>query len=230
MIEQAGYGINGTVTDAETGFPVAATIFVNDFYPCYNDPVVGDYYKYLLPGDYTFTAIANGYEPMTQTVTVTGNESAVLDFSLTPQDGHYAYRVLACRIPTANFDDEARTYAALGEPDFQNYSLGRSGWIILDMQSDIPDGPGDEITVHEGDNDPEGYACHVATSMDGPWHLAGNGTGTASFDLAASGLLTARYIRITDDGDGPVSGDNAGFDLDAVEIPMQPEVIYLLID
>jgi hypothetical protein len=209
---------------------VAATIFVDDFYPCYNDPVIGDYLKYLLPGSYTVKAVANGYQTMTQTVTVIANQNTVLDFALAPEYSHFAYRVLACRIPTANFEDEARTCAALGEPDFQNYSLGRSGWIILDMQSDIPDGPGNEITVHEGDIEPEGYACYVATSMDGPWHLLGNGTGTASFDLAASGLTTARYIRITDDGDGPVSGDNAGFDLDAVEIPLQPEVIYLLVD
>jgi len=230
MIEHAGYGIGGTVSDAETGFPVAATIFIDDFYPCYNDPVIGDYHKYLLPGNYTVKAVANGYQTMTQTVTVTENQQTTLDFSLAPEYSHFAYRTPACRIPTANFYDEARTCAALGEPDYQNYSLGRSGWIILDMQSDIPDGPGNEITVHEGDSDPEGYACYVATSLDGPWHLAGNGTGTASFDLAASGLTTARYIRIIDDGDGPVSGDNAGFDLDAVEVPLQPQVIYLLVD
>jgi hypothetical protein len=230
MIDYAGYGLNGTVIDANLGIPVAATIFVDDYYPCYSDPVIGDYHKYLLAGEYEVTAVANGYQPMTQTVNVLEGESNVLNFSLEHEYNQFAYRVLACRIPSANFEDEGRTYAALWEPDGISYSLGRSGWIILDMQQEMHDGPGNEIMVHEGGSDPESYGCYVSASMDGPWSLAGNGTGTASFNLGASGLNTARYIRIEDDGDGPVSGDNAGFDLDAVEIPEQPEIVYLLID
>jgi hypothetical protein len=230
MIEYAGYGLSGSVTDANLGIPVAATIFVDDYFPCYSDPVIGDYHKYLLAGTYSVTAVANGYQPMTQTVTVTENDNTTLNFSLQQEYNQFACRVLACRIPTSNFEDEGMTYAALWAPDGENYSLGRSGWIILDMQDEILNGPGNEITVHEGDSDPEGYACYASISMDGPWSLVGNGTGTATFDLGASGLITARYIRLEDDGDGPVSGDNAGFDLDAVEVPEQPQVIYLVLD
>jgi predicted deacylase len=230
MLEYAGYGISGTVTDANLGIPVAATIYVNDYVPCYSDPVIGDYHKYLLAGEYTVTAVANGYQPMTQTVTVAENETSTLDFSLEQHYNQFAYRVIGCRRPIANFEDEARTSAALWAPDSVNYSLGRFGWIILDMQDEILDGPGNEITVYEGDSDPEGYACFAAEEMDGPWQLVGNGTGTTTFNLGASGLTTARYIRIEDDGDGLIYGDNAGFDLDAVEIPEQPEIIYLVMN
>jgi hypothetical protein len=230
MIEYAGYGISGTIADAGTGEPVAAAIFINDFYPCYSDPIVGDYHKYLLDGTYSVTAVANGYQPMTQTVEITENGNISLDFSLQAEYNHNAYRVIASYLQYSNFADESMTYAALGEPDGFNYSLGKSGWIILDMQFDIIDGFGDDITIHEGDGDPEGFACYAASGMDGPWKFLGNGIGTTSFDFAPAGITQARYIRIVDDGDGPIYGDNTGFDLDAIVVPEQLQIIYLVID
>ena len=44
MIKNAGYGISGTITDSITGMPVEASIFVNNFFPVYTDPAVGDYH------------------------------------------------------------------------------------------------------------------------------------------------------------------------------------------
>jgi hypothetical protein len=230
MIEYAGYGLGGTVTDAGSGEAVAAMIFVNDFYPSYTDPVNGDYHKYLIEGTYQVRAVANGYQSQTQTATVFSAGYTSLDFSLQPEYSHFAYRVIACQVTNENFADEALTYASLGVPDGINYSLGKWGWIILDMQEDIIDGPADEIIVHEGGTDPEGYTCYASESMDGPWILLGGGTGTSAFDFSQSGLTEARYIKISDGGAGPVSGDNAGFDLDAVQVPEQPQVIFLVAD
>lgn len=230
MIEYAGYGLRGTVSDAGTGEPVEAAIYVNDFYPTYTDPENGDYHKYLLAGSYQVTAVANGYQPMTQIATVITNDFTGLDFSLQPAYAHFAYRVIACELPYENFADESLTYAALREPDGINYSLGKWGWVILDMQQEIINGPADEIVVHEGGSDPESYSCYASESMDGPWTLLGGGTGTSSFDFSPAGLTAARFIKITDGGAGPVSGDNAGFDLDAVEVTEQPQVIYLAPD
>jgi len=230
MIRYAGYGVSGTITDAVTGFPVAATIYADDFYPSYSDPVIGDYHKYLLAGTYTVTAVANGYQPVTQDVVISSNTSTELNFVLQPDYSHYAYRVIACGIPDTNFGDEARTSASLRPPDGLNYSLGKWGWIILDMQEMIHDGPGSEIIVHEGDADPEGFACYAAVGMDGPWHHVGNGTGTATFDFSLHGITEARFIKIEDDGVGTIWGDNAGYDLDAIEVPEQPQVIFLAMD
>ena len=186
MIEYSGFGINGTITDASTGQPLAATIFTDEYYPCYSDPVIGDYHKYLMAGTYSVKAVANGYQPATQTVEVTENNATTLNFALQPEYNHYAYRVIACQVPGTNFADEARTSASLWEPDGINYSLGRSGWIILDMQNEIQDGPGNEIIVHEGGSDPEGFACYASPGMDGPWTLLANGTGTSAFDFSSA--------------------------------------------
>ncbi|MBP6872365.1 MAG: T9SS type A sorting domain-containing protein [Bacteroidales bacterium] len=230
VIDQAGNGLHGTVTDAETGYPVSAAIFVDNGYPCYSDPVIGDYHKFLLPGTYTVKITANGYAPETTEVLIDNTGSTVLNFSLQPADEVHAWRVIACQIPASNFSDEAFTAAAIGPPDNVNYSLGHLGWIILDMGRIVFDGPGDEIIIYEGDNGPEGFTCHFSDNMDGPWQLAGSGTGTSAFDFLAGGIAGARYIRITDDGAGQVSGDNAGFDLDAIEAPAQPELIFVTMD
>jgi hypothetical protein len=231
LIEHSGYGIKGMVTDALTGDPVPALIWVDDFYPAYNDPVIGDYHKYLTEGTYNVTVTANGYEPQTQNnVNVSDEDVTTVNFALQPGGGSYAWRVSLCAIPDNNHDDEGLTPASLGEPDGIRYSLGKDGVIVLDMFSDVLDGPGYELKVYEGDSDAEGFTCFAGPSMDGPWTYLGAGTGTTSFDFSEAALLQARYVRIVDDGNGAASGDNAGFDLDAVEALEQPQVVYLLMD
>lgn len=229
-IENAGYGIRGVVTDAVSGEPLAATLFINNYYPCYTDPEVGDYHKYLLAGNYQVKAVANGYEAQTLNATVVNNTVTILDFALQPEFNHYAYKVVACAIPDNNFDDEGTTFAALWETDNVRYSLGRSGWIVLDMGEVVLNGPGEEIRVIEGDSDQEGYYCYAGPTVDGPWLSLGTGNGSGNFNFSDAGITEARYIRLEDDGNGPASGNDAGFDLDAVEMLMQPPVIYLITD
>jgi hypothetical protein len=232
MIRISGYGIRGTITDAMTGEAVAAAIYVSENFPCYNDPVTGDYHKYLTPGTgYSVTAVANGYESQTISgVVVLPGGSTPVNFSLEPSDGHYAYRVAGCRIPGNNTGDEAYSPGSLGAPDGVRYSTGNSGWIIIDMQEPVLDGPGEEIKIHEGDASPEGFQCHAASTPDGPWVLLGSGSGTATFDFTPLDLPEARYVRVTDDGGGGSTGPDIGFDLDAVEVLPQPPVVFLSAD
>ena len=218
MIEYAGYGLEGTVTDAVTGNPIAATVFVNNYYPTYSDPTAGDYHKYVLPGTYSITVLANGYQSQTiNNVVVTSNNSTVTDFQLQSGWGHFAYKFSASQIPDNNFSDEGLTPAVLGSPDDINYSIGKNGWCVLDMQNPIVDGAGSDLIVYEGDSSPEGYYCYAGQAIDGPWQLLGTGLGTTQFDLATSGLAEAQFIKILDDGDGTATAPNAGFDLDAIE-------------
>jgi hypothetical protein len=218
MIEYAGYGLEGIVTDATTGLPVTASIFVNNYYPTYTDPTAGDYHKYVLPGTYSITVAANGYESQTvNNVAVTSNSSTVTNFQLQPGGGHYVYKFAASQIPDNNYSDEGLTPAVIGEPDDVNYSIGKSGWCVLDMQYPIPDVSGNDFTVYEGDTSPEGYYCYAGSTIDGPWILLGTGSGTTQFDLSGSGLSQAQFIRILDDGDGTAVAPNAGFDLDAIK-------------
>ncbi|MDT8393395.1 MAG: M14 family zinc carboxypeptidase [Bacteroidales bacterium] len=220
MIEYAGYGLEGTVTDAVTGDPVRATVFINEYMQTFTDSTAGDYHKYVLPGKYMIKIVANGYESMTTTDSVEVSElsSAISDFQLTPIDSSrwYAWRMISSHIPGNNTVDEGNTKALIGAPDFINYSIGKGGWVVVDMQKPIPDGPGNDIKVYEGDLSAEGFTCYAGTTMDGPWISMGEGSGTTEFELSVTGLGEARYFKITDDGDGLQNADNAGFDLDAV--------------
>jgi PKD repeat protein len=229
MIRRAGYGAEGIVTDSMTGIPIPATIWVSNYYPVYNDPAIGDYHKYVLPGTYTIRVTANGYKSKTITnVTVPATGSVITDFQLSAEPKFYAYRVISCQIPDNNFGDEGYTPASIGVPDDISYSLGKNGWIILDMGDTVHNGPGDDLKVIEGGTPDEGFSCFASSTMDGPWILLGNGNGTTSFDLSTGPVEKARYFRIKDDGDGPANGADIGYDLDAVEmltLPMSADFI-----
>ena len=219
MMEYCNYGLNGLVTDAVTGDPVSALIWVNNFMPTYTDPQVGDFHKYVLNGNYTVTVSANGYESQTMnSVTVTAMNATTVDFQLQPSDddAFYGFKFAASQIPDNNTADEGNTPASLGEPDNINYSIGKNGWCVIDMQYPIVDGAYNDFTVYEGDSSQEGFDCYVSNSMDGPFYLVGSGLGTTEFDLSGSGLAEAQFIKIVDDGDGTQTAPDAGFDLDAI--------------
>ena len=218
MIEHAGYGLDGIVTDANTGDPIAAAVFVNDYFPTYTDVNAGDYHKYVLPGTYSITIVANGYETQTtDNIVVTTNSSTATDFQLQPLEGQYVYKISSSQIPDNNTADEGDTPGVIGAPDNRNYSIGKDGWIVLDMQLSIFDGPGNDIKIYEGDTSPEGYDCYASETIDGPWQSLGTGNGTTEFDLANGGLIEAQFVKIVDDGDGSQTAPDAGFDLDAIE-------------
>ena len=223
MIRNAGYGIEGTVTDSVTGLPVKAAIFVNNYFPIYTDTAIGDYHEYIPTGTYTVKVSANSYLSKTLSGVVVNDLSSTLEnVSLVPAAGSFAFKVAAVVIPGNNLQDEASTPAAIGAPDSINYSIGKNGWIILDMQDSVVDITGDDFRVSEGDNSPEGFTCFVAQTMDGPWISLGTGTGTTAFDLGSAGLNSARFIKIMDDGDGTQNAANAGFDLDAITVMVPP--------
>jgi len=217
LIEYSGYGLEGIVTDITNGLPVAAIVFVNNYYPTYTDPTVGDYHKYVLPGTYSITVMANGYQSQTiNNIVVTAGSSTITNFQLQPGDGYYVYKFAASQIPDNNFADEGLTPAALSAPDNINYSLGKNGWCVLDMQHPILNKTGIDLVVYEGDGTPEGFYCYAGQTIDGPWILLGSGTGTTQFDLASGSLNQAQFIKILDDGDGTAVAPDAGFDLDAI--------------
>jgi|GEM_PF-1383252 len=62
------YGFQGVVTDGETGAPLDAEVFCNNFdieWFAFTDPVCGDYYWPVMPGTYSITVSVDGYEDKT---------------------------------------------------------------------------------------------------------------------------------------------------------------------
>jgi hypothetical protein len=60
-------GVRGTVTDADTGDPLCAKVFIEghdlDSSHVYSDTISGEYFRYLAPGTYTITFTCQGYQP-----------------------------------------------------------------------------------------------------------------------------------------------------------------------
>lgn len=222
LIEQVSRGVRGIVTDANSGLPVSSIIWVsdasNEYWPIYTDPEVGDFHKYLLPGNYDIKVTANGYQTSTiSNITVVDTGATEVNFQLQSDEGTYGYQVISSQIPGNNYSDEGMTPWALGIPDNKNYSVGTNGWVVLDMGTDIQNYPGNDFRVVEGDASPEGYDVSISNSWLGPWTFVSTGTGTNEFDINSTGLQQFRYVKIEDDGNDNPNLANAGFDLDAVE-------------
>ena len=75
VIKRADWGIRGTVTDSLTGEPVSGVIFVNNLFPVYSDPQVGDYHKVVQQGAATVKVMANGYTTKTISNVIIPNQS-----------------------------------------------------------------------------------------------------------------------------------------------------------
>ncbi len=224
VCRRAGWGMQGMVKDSITGEPLYARIecIQPERIDVYSDPGFGDFHKLIEPGIYDVRVSANGYAPaliLDVTVPATGSVD-VGDVLLTEDTTYqYAFMIILCRYANhAEQDNTTQPRYALGAQDDVFFSLGQSGYMVLDMGHDTPihDVAGDDFTVFEGDDGlDEGYTVSVSNTWDANWLSCGSATGTTSFDLASTGLATARYVRITDDGTAS-SGPYAGFDLDAI--------------
>ena len=119
-MEQCLNGIHGTITDAETGEAIEATVFiaghdqrgseVSSHLPA------GDYHRPIKGGTYAITYSAYGYEPQTITVSVNDNEAVYQDVQLTPIHNTPL---------SAKFEAE-REFVTVGSPAwFNEFSQGR---------------------------------------------------------------------------------------------------------
>lgn len=221
LIEHAGYGMQGTVTDAITGLPISAVIYVDNTYPVFTDGSAGDYHKYLVPGIYSIKVTANGYQTKTIAgIVVNALQCTTQDVQLEPLTGQFAYRSENCRIPgfnPQNPGDEGSTMSCLGPPDGKSYSLGKGGYIMVDMLTPVQNLEGDDITIFEGDASPESFTLYALDTPDGYWNYLGFKTGTSNFDLDLAGLSEAQYFVLLDDNNGTANVADAGFDFDAIK-------------
>lgn len=95
---------------------------------------------------------------------------------------------------------------AVGPPDGDSagtVALGVVGnGLVLDLGEgeEAFDGEGPDLVVIEMGFDlggiPEPYRVYVAAAPDGPFVAIGDGSSKRGFDLAASGMKSARYVRV----------------------------------
>jgi len=222
IIDAANMGFTGVVTNANNGQPLAATVWVDEAsWPCFADPLVGDYHRVLLPGTYTVHCRANGFDEKTFSVQVNSGNPTVLNIALNLSNQFYAYQVTTCafKAPFHNFQNNpTEGISLLGPPDGVCASLGVRGSIIVDMGniiSDLPDAS--DLKVFEGDASTDGYSVYVSTNWNDPWTNIGTGMGTMEFDLHNASVESARYVKIVDDGTGNASEMNPGVDIDALQ-------------
>jgi len=228
IIDAADKGLTGIVRDAQTGEPIAATIWVEEAYwPCFNDPLVGDYHRVLLPGAYNVHFRANGYEEQIINVEVVdSNEPTILDVYLNPSNDIYANQVTICyfydpyNYPNNFQNNPTEGISALGPPDIICASLGVGGYIVLDMGEEgviIDHENATDFKIFEGDATQDGYNVYVSSNWSGPWTSLGQVFGTVEFDLANFSIESARFIKIVDDNNGNPGEQNPGVDIDAVQ-------------
>lgn len=90
-IEEALYGIRGTVTDITSGNPLGAKIFITgydtDSSHVYSDTITGEFRRYLAPGTYNITFTCPGYKPYTAEFEIESWNSLVsADIHLEPDE------------------------------------------------------------------------------------------------------------------------------------------------
>ncbi len=220
-------GLHGTVTDALTGAPLSAAVWIaGSAIPSYTDPNLGDVHRLILPGTYNLTIWANGYLPQTINGVVVGLGSpGQFQAQLQPGGGEHAFMVTSVNQHDPNnvHNQATKPAWALGAPDGLPGSLGSAGFIVLDMGAghEILDGAGPDFTVTEAiaprDPNPEGYRVFAGDAYNQEI-LIGLASGTASFDLNGTGVNSTRYLKIVD-----ASGANpdlalAGMDLDGITV------------
>jgi len=242
IIEAADMGLKGIITNIDTGLPVAATIWVEEAYwTCFTDPKIGDYHKPLMPGSYNVIIRANGYQNQTHQVVVTEGTKTFLNVSLVPEDNFYAEQVTLCNFydpyswPNNYQNNPTEAISALGPPDGICASLGKGGYIVLDMGEEgiITDHEDSvDFIIFEEDGSDDSYEVYVSSDWSGPWTYLGLATGTSEFDLNDFSVTKAQFIKIIDDNDGDPYEANPGVDIDSIQHiipfinspPLTPEI------
>ncbi len=87
-LENALFGIHGSVQDINTGKPVPAKIYIqghdSDNSHVYSDTLTGSFLRLIAPGSWTLKFTAGDYMPVSVNVTVGQDNAALLNVEMTP--------------------------------------------------------------------------------------------------------------------------------------------------
>ncbi|MCF8331986.1 MAG: T9SS type A sorting domain-containing protein [Bacteroidales bacterium] len=94
-IEQATFGVSGTISDSLSGQPLKAKVFINNFdvdsSHVYSRSVDGYYHRYLASGNYTLTYSAPGYVSKNKSVNFMDYHNQTMNVQLVPDNVSAAY-------------------------------------------------------------------------------------------------------------------------------------------
>lgn len=204
LMHKAGQGISGIVYDSLSAGQdrLRALIYVSPAnWHSHSDRNTGYFQRFYLPGTYDVTVFCPGYEPKTLNGVVvpsgTADSSVYLEIGLVPDPDLpvYATDLIGTRYVSMSSN---LTYPvrALGPHDDQAYQLDATKWIVLGFDVPICDYLGNDLTVYRSTG--SGTATvKVSNDCYGPWQTLGTANAAVTeFDLATSGLESARYVRI----------------------------------
>jgi hypothetical protein len=87
-MEESLFGLNGIVTNCETGEPVEAEIYIeghdNRNSSVFSDASTGSYFRYLDDGDYSVRYQAPGFDTIEQVVSIVDKSSTINDVEMCP--------------------------------------------------------------------------------------------------------------------------------------------------
>jgi hypothetical protein len=142
-------GVRGLVTDAVTGAPLDAVVDVMQIgKTVHTDPDVGDYHRLLLPGTYTVTCAAEGYEPQAWSVEVISGTASVQDCALSAlaSYGVQASSSEATGLPGSTITHTFTITNVGTMADSYSLSLAQGAWPATLLDEEIgpldPDGVG----------------------------------------------------------------------------------------
>ncbi len=132
-IRQAKYGIHGVITDACSGLPIKAKVFVNshdrDSSHVYSSLPVGDYHRPIYTGTYSVTYSAPGYQSQTISVSVTNKATTIQNVALSPTApvANFSADVTSGCNATINFTDQST--APAGATYLWNFGDGQTSTL-----------------------------------------------------------------------------------------------------
>lgn len=217
-LEQCRYGVHGIITDACSGLPVQAKVYVNSYDQAndsshvYSSLPVGNYHRPIIAGTYSITFSATGYQSQTITgIAVTNKNTTIRDVQLTPNP------------PTANFS-ATPTSGCIATVDFTDLSGAAAGstylWSFGDGQTSTLQNPSHSylasgtysvtLTVNScAGNDSEIKTNYITITLPtAPTTTPAERCGPGSVSLSASGSGTLNWYDASSGGNLVNTGSN----------------------
>ncbi|XP_061382022.1 carboxypeptidase D-like isoform X2 [Danaus plexippus] len=165
FIEEVHKGVHGFIHSHIGHYLADATVSVGGIHHAVKSAQFGDYWRLLRPGTYNITASKQGYESVTELVTVPPTGSISLNFTLMPDDPQhwssaYDFRVLDNIINT-RYHTPLEMYAALAELENEHPAVAEFRAGDNELTSSLH-----QLKVTHDEGSPEETKFHIALISD----------------------------------------------------------------